>query len=82
METKGYFSIEISIISWLALSVSFEYLYHVSTAIRNMVILLVQGLSLDVRVWQLQTSDFVELNKSTAFGLMWSSVADGGLKLN
>ena len=40
-----------------ALSDSFEYLSHESTAFRNMVIVLLRGSSLYVKIWRLQTSD-------------------------
>ena len=43
--------------SWLALSNSFEYLCHRSTAIRNISSLSVRGSTLGVRIWRLQTSD-------------------------
>ena len=42
---------------WLDLSVSFEYLYYVSMAIRNILIPSVQGPYIHVKIWRLQTSD-------------------------
>ena len=43
METEGFFNLKSSYISYLPLSDSFEYLYYVSTAISNILIISASG---------------------------------------